>query len=133
MNDQGNTINLTGIWQGLYSYPRALKPVSFVATLIETESWVSGSTHEPHRLSGESLCSTLIGRREGYSVSFVKTYEQSADGGYTADIRYEGLIHADATEIAGRWIIRADWSGKFLMIRGTYEAMAKAERRFANV
>jgi hypothetical protein len=133
LDDRGNKINLTGIWQGLYSYPRAFKPVGFVATLIETESWVSGSIHEPHRLSGETLYSTLIGRREGSSISFVKTYEQSSAGGYTADIGYQGLINADATEIEGRWTIRADWSGKFLMIRGAREAMAKAERRFASV
>ena len=38
--------NLTGVWHGLYSYPDGVS-VSFVATLIESGSSLSGSTHEP--------------------------------------------------------------------------------------
>ena len=129
MTGTGST-NLTGVWQGLYSYPRASEPVSFVATLIETQSWVSGSTHEPHRKTGATLCATLLGRREGSAVSFVKSYEQQSAGGYAADVRYEGTVTADATEIEGLWIIRADWSGRFLMIRGSRDAEAIARKQF---
>lgn len=124
--------NLTGIWQGLYSYPRLLEPVSFVATLIETERWVTGSTHEPHRNSGATLCATLLGRRSGSAVQFVKTYDEG-QGGYGADVHYEGSVSADASEIEGRWVIRADWSGRFLMIRGTGDAQALARKKFARV
>ena len=38
--------NLTGVWHGLYTYPDGVS-VSFVATLIESGSSLSGSTHEP--------------------------------------------------------------------------------------
>jgi len=132
MNAGHQTGNLTGVWLGLYSYPRALDPVSFVATLIETESWVSGSTHEVHRKTGATLCATLLGRREASRLSFVKIYEQTT-GGYSAEIRYEGTISGDATEIEGRWTIRADWSGRFLMIRDGNHAQTIAREKFARV
>jgi hypothetical protein len=36
-------------------------------------------------------------------------------------------VNDDGTEIAGRWIIRSDWSGAFLMIRsgGNKAALTK--------
>ena len=121
------TASLTGIWQGLYSYPRMLNPVSFLATLIDSRSRLSGSTHEPHRETGAVLCATLLGRRAGRAIQFVKTYN-SDSGGYGVDVHYEGTLAADGTEIEGRWIIRADWSGRFLMIRGSREAETVARR-----
>ncbi len=124
--------NLTGVWQGLYAYSRLLPPVSFVATLIESSCWVSGSTHEPHRKTGETLCATLQGRRHGFVLNFVKTYEKTGDG-YKHDIHYEGAISPDGTEIDGRWHIRADWSGRFLMIRSRPRAEEIARKRFAEV
>src|ERR1700675_1664408 len=33
--------DLSGLWDGLYSYPRILAPVSFVADLKETGGWRS--------------------------------------------------------------------------------------------
>jgi hypothetical protein len=45
-HSRASTQSLTGIWHGIYSYPIARAPVSFVATLIETASAVSGTTHE---------------------------------------------------------------------------------------
>jgi|SRR5580704_5111606 hypothetical protein len=127
-----STDNLTGVWQGLYSYPRALEPVLFVATLIETLSHVTGSTHEPHRITDRTLRAMLSGRRNGSRIDFVKTYEQT-EGGYGEEIRYDGTICADASEIEGRWIIRADWSGRFLMIRGSRDAEQIARKKFARV
>jgi hypothetical protein len=126
-----SAINLTGVWQGLYSYSRILPPVGFVATLIETASWVSGSIHEPHRKTGETLCATLLGRRDGSSVGFVKSYEKT--DGYKHEVHYEGTVSTDGTEIDGRWFIRADWSGRFLMIRSRPRAEEVARKRFAEV
>ena len=34
----------SGLWDGLYSYPRILAPVSFVADLKETRGWLTGAT-----------------------------------------------------------------------------------------
>lgn len=121
--------NLTGIWQGVYSYSRALSPVGFVATLIETASAVTGSTHELHRRTGDVLCATLFGSRAATTIQFVKTYEQT-EGGYGSDVRYEGTVTEDGTEIEGSWIIGTAWSGRFLMIRGTREPREIVRRKF---
>jgi len=128
----GKISNLTGVWLGLYSYPRLLQPASFTATLIETESWISGSTHEASHYDGETLLATLIGSRDGNAVSFVKTYEQ-VNRGYGPPVRYEGHVSEDGTEIEGRWTIRADWAGKFLMVRSGGGAEARARKKFAEV
>jgi hypothetical protein len=120
--------SLTGIWQGIYSYPIPRAPVSFVATLIETASAVSGTTHEPCSIGGgpnEILYATLLGNRQHSAVAFVKTYD-GANPHY-GTVAYEGTLSSDGTEIEGRWIVAGNWSGKFLMVRpsGRTEAVAR--------
>jgi hypothetical protein len=110
--------NLTGVWHGLYTYPQQ-RSVSFVATLIETERWLSGSTHEPcvyGERPGATLLATVAGSRSGSAVTFVKTYDRNAGESFGI-VNYEGTLSGDATEIEGRWSIPGVWSGKFLMIR----------------
>jgi hypothetical protein len=118
--------NLTGVWQGLYTYPDG-ESVSFVATLIDSGGALSGSTHEPCARAISSigtLYATLIGSRGGGAVEFRKTYDGELSRYHTVD--YAGTLNADATEIEGRWVIRGVWSGKFLMIRpARQEASAK--------
>jgi hypothetical protein len=123
--------NLTGVWHGLYSYPVGRAPVSFVATLIEAGSTVSGTTHEPCDVGGrpnETLYATLLGRRQDSAVVFVKTY----DGGnpHYGRVAYEGTLSADGTEIEGRWIVPGSWSGKFLMIRSPGKEESVSRRVF---
>jgi hypothetical protein len=119
--------NLTGIWHGLYSYPYGRAPVSFVATLIEAGSTVSGTTHEPCDTGdspNETLYATLLGRRRDSAVLFVKTYDGSNPN--YGRVGYEGTLSADGTEIEGRWTVPGN-SGKFLMIRsaGKQEAITR--------
>jgi hypothetical protein len=109
--------NLTGVWQGLYTYPDG-ESVSFVATLIDSGGAISGSTHEPCATavsSSGTLYATLAGSRSGSAVEFRKTYDGKAPRYCAVD--YAGTLNAEATEVEGRWIIRGVWSGKFLMIR----------------
>ncbi len=111
--------NLTGIWHGLYTYPRDLGTVSFVATLIESGGALSGSTHEPASddgAPGGTLLATLSGSRHAGVVTFVKTYDRAGKR-FRHPVSYEGALSEDATEIEGRWSIAHNWSGKFLMIR----------------
>ena len=115
---EGEGPNLTGVWQGLFTYPGRYGSVFFGATLIETASWVSGSTHEPctvGRHKGTTLYATLLGRREGLMLRFVKTYDGTADHKHSID--YEGAVSDDFTEVEGIWRISSSWSGRFLMIR----------------
>jgi hypothetical protein len=114
---QADARNLTGVWQGLYSYPNG-ESVSFVATLIDSGGALSCSIHEPcaRRVSaGGTLYATLAGSRAGSAVEFRKTYDGKVPRYHVVD--YAGTLNADATEVEGRWIIRGVWSGKFLMIR----------------
>ncbi len=58
--------DLTGVWHGLYTYASQNLAVSFVATLIETGSSVSGTTHEPCTMGGspdETVFATVLGSR----------------------------------------------------------------------
>jgi hypothetical protein len=109
--------NLTGVWHGLYTYPDGLS-VSFVATLIEAGSSVTGSVHEPCTIGdspNETMFATLSGSRHDSAVHFVKTYE-GTDPHY-GTVNYEGTLSLDGTELEGRWTVPGNWSGRFLMIR----------------
>lgn len=107
--------NLTGVWQGLYTYPSG-RSVSFVATLIDSGGSLSGSTHEPCSYQSRTVFALLEGTREGHTISFLKTYQNTGPT-YTEVVRYRGALNSDATEIEGRWTIQRELSGQFLMVR----------------
>jgi hypothetical protein len=121
----GGEKNLTGIWNGLYTYPDG-RSVSFVATLIESGASLSGTTHE-QGLLGNTAYATVTGSRQDSAVSFIKKYEKHRFL-YKNPVGYEGALNSDATEIEGRWAIGKILSGKFLMIRSPSQT-AKAESK----
>jgi hypothetical protein len=127
MTDQvrGGERNLTGVWNGLYTYPNG-KSTSFVATLIENGGSVTGTTHEPGLL-GKTAFATLTGSRLQSAVAFTKTYDRPGLF-YRNPVVYEGTLNSEGTEIEGRWTIRRILSGKFLMVRSPRQE-AKAERK----
>jgi len=120
MGDTGSDLNLTGVWQGRYAYPRHAEPVSFLATLIESGRTLSGTVSEPSSFQpGRTISAGIAGSRSGSAVSFVKTYDKGTRG-YGAPVAYEGTISADATTIEGTWQIRGilgRLSGTFVMTR----------------
>lgn len=110
--------NLTGIWQGLYMYPAALEPGSFVATVMDIAGGLTGSIHETAADEGQTprpRNASLTGFREGQTVAFVKRYDGS--GGWSHSVNYHGTLSRDRSEIEGVWDIPGAWSGRFLMIR----------------
>jgi hypothetical protein len=110
--------SLTGVWHGLYSYQAYREPVYFVATLIDSGSYISGTTHESEigeRGAPLTLFASIEGSRQGTSVSFTKAYDGS--GGWDHQVSYDGILNADGTEIEGKWTIGHKASGRFLMIR----------------
>ena len=128
---EGDGLDLSGVWDGLFSYPSRRPPVMFVATLAESGAWLNGvieevATSGPSK--GQTLSATVQGRRTGRSVSFLKTYDR-VFGGYDS-VHYEGEINADVTEIEGRWAIFERLAGTFLMIRSG-GGQAAARRRVA--
>jgi hypothetical protein len=121
----GGEKDLTGIWNGLYTYPDG-RSVAFVATLIESGSSLSGTTHE-RGLLGNAAYATVAGSRQASAVSFIKKYAKHRFL-YANPVVYEGSLNSDGTEIEGRWTIRKILSGKFLMIRSLSQT-AKAENK----
>jgi hypothetical protein len=129
------TANLTGVWHGLYTYAHRSESVSFVATLIESGSSLSGATHEPcvgDDCPCDTLYATLLGTRQARAIAFVKTYE-AAGPHYRDPVAYEGTLSADGTEIGGMWNIQRVWFGKFLMIRSSGHAATVSRKAFEHV
>ena len=116
--DRADAWDLSGVWHGQFSYPRIKAPVAFVATLTESNSWLHGVTQETGTVGdarGVTISATLQGRRTARAVTWLKFYHGSYRG-YDA-VQYAGEVNEDGTEIAGRWTIHANWSGRFLMVR----------------
>lgn len=134
MNEHAGLQNLTGVWNGLYSYSSGLS-VSFVATLIDSGRALSGAIHEPNVLKsgpGSTLHAILSGDRRARAIAFVKTYEE-AGAHYYYPVSYDGTLNGDATEIEGRWRIGDGTSGKFLMIRAEGKTVAVEKKKRAKV
>jgi hypothetical protein len=131
--EQTGPQGLTGLWHGRFSYPRNLPPTGFTAVLSENGAWIGGvieETADTGEQAGQTICSTVQGRREGAHIRFLKTYDHPTRA--RDSVVYEGVLDHDATEIVGRWSIPGNWSGDFIMIRAkaTPEAVARrtAER-----
>ena len=99
--------NLTGVWQGLYTYPDG-ESVSFVATLIDSGGALSGSTHEPctdAAASSGTLYATLAGNRGGSAVTFRKTYDGKVPRYRAVD--YTGTyMSVEVVRMPRRWAVR---------------------------
>ena len=131
MASQSGESSLTGVWQGLYSYPGVGEPTPFTATLIQFGDGFGGSTHEAAvigRRRRGTLCAVVDGQRNGQRVQFTKTYDGSA--GWDHCVEYDGAMSADGVEIEGTWKVRGGLSGRFLMTRPAGKGLA-VERRVA--
>jgi hypothetical protein len=126
--------NLTGIWNGLYTYPHG-QSMPFVATLIETAGSLTGTTHEPSTLGDgpeTTAFATLTGACRDSTVTFTKRYDRATPR-KRSPVLYEGVLNGDGTEIEGRWSIPRSWSGKFLMIRSMGQEAAVSREAFERV
>ena len=133
-SSQGAARSLTGVWQGLYSYPGQGEPVGFVATLIEAGSSVSGTTHETCAVADftkKTLYAIISGIRRDGSVTFTKAYDGTA--GWNHKVEYDGALNGEATEIEGRWTINGLLAGRFMMIRNPGKEVAVKREVFEKV
>lgn len=130
----GDPLDLSGDWAGIYSYPHSLPPVSFTASLSETGGWIVGEVEEQSekgRGPPRRLGASIQGRRQGLSVTWLKTYDDPAH--HHEAVQYEGAVSADGEEISGRWSLFGNWSGSFLMVRQTRTAASRRRRARADI
>ena len=127
----GGPTNLTGVWQGLFSYPRMYRAAGFTATVIESGGGLTGSTTEiavggPR--DGMAVSAFLSGGRTGSRVVFTKQYEGPEPPNHA--VEYEGTLAEDFMEIDGRWFIPGSWAGRLLMIRSSGRSVEEARQAF---
>jgi len=122
-----DTLNLTGFWKGVFSYPHSLPPNQFDAELREHAGLITGETSE-HGRTGQTLHGMIEGQRHGFEVGFSKLYDAMRRA--TTPVHYSGILSGDGTEISGTWTIPGSWSGTFLMVRAKPKAIA-VERKVA--
>jgi hypothetical protein len=127
--------SITGVWDGLYIYPRLRKPVPFLAVILDLSGSVSGTTQETPRegrSAGSTINAEIAGAHRAGLVRFRKTYVD-APSGYSRPVDYQGTVNGDGTEIEGHWTIAGSWSGKFLMIRSGSMAIEQAEQKLERI
>ena len=110
-------LDLTGQWNGTYSYPAGLGPdTPFLATLADHAGNLSGLIIERDQFHRQgTLEATIAGHRFGRAVDFTKTYCGDYIG-YDVPIDYVGTLSADGLSITGVWSMH-EWDGTFEMHR----------------
>ncbi len=124
-------LNLSGHWQGQYTYvSRPKQPVPFSANLNESGSWLDGLIEEVGT-AGEAkdrpITASVQGRRTGRTVTWIKLYH--CNFRYYDAVQYAGEISADGQEIEGRWTIHGNSTGRFLMLRQGGAAAVQKKRK----
>lgn len=123
MSSSENSLSLTGVWHGLYTYPSHphMPESHFVCVLIDVGGALSGTIHEDmqqYRQPSVKANASVDGHHSGTTVAFVKTYDGT--GGQSHSVQYIGLVSGERDEIEGDWHVQ-NWlgrfSGRFLMIR----------------
>ncbi len=132
--NEGQDVNLTGVWQGLYSYETIDEPVPFLATLIDTGNFISGTTQETCAVEMRpkaTPCAMIDGARRALHVSFTKKYDGS--DGWEHVVVYDGSVSSDGKEIDGRWILPEGITGHFLMVREGGKAQEIWVKKFVDI
>ena len=127
--------DLTGVWDGQFSYPRSYEPTNFTCVLLDIGGALSGSVTEHSNngpTKGQTLNATLLGARHDSEVQFTKVYPAGV-AAHGQSVLYVGTLSLDGFEIEGEWTVPGSWSGRFLMIRSEPEAEAVEDREAAEV
>ncbi|HKR25393.1 MAG TPA: hypothetical protein VJS15_09055 [Allosphingosinicella sp.] len=119
--------DLSGQWSGIFNYPSMFPPNSFEATIRDVGGVITGLITQPREVfdaPGPSRQAVIEGNRSGSTLSFVKIYDDLE----RPTPHYHGTIQPGGDEIEGEWTIPGDWSGTFLMIRGSRAGESVARR-----
>lgn len=109
--------DLSGLWDGTYAYPSALRPIPFHLELRDIGGGLTGEVIEPapDYLPLGDMSAVITGSREGGTVRFTKIYDSLEH--FLDPVRYEGTVDEEECEISGTWTIGPGWSGTFVMTR----------------
>ncbi len=127
-----NEYDLTGRWDGIFSYPRSMPPTSFTADIRDNGGKFVGEVHElgqTRKTSGQSLHALIQGDRVNDAVRFTKLY----DNLHYHPIFYEGTLRDEGHEISGQWSIPGKWAGTFIMVRPRSAEQAAEQRATVEV
>jgi len=119
--------DLTGQWSGIFNYPSLFPPNSFEAAIRDSGGLISGVITQPREVfegPGPSRQAVIEGSREGSQLRFIKIYDDLD----RPTPHYQGIVQPGGDEIEGEWTIPGDWSGTFLMIRGSRADQAEERR-----
>lgn len=119
--------DLTGQWSGVFNYPSLFPPNSFEAAIRDSGGLISGVITQPREVfegPGPSRQAVIEGSREGSQLRFIKIYDDLD----RPTPHYQGIVQPGGDEIEGEWTIPGDWSGTFLMIRGSRADQAEERR-----
>ena len=119
--------DLTGQWSGIFNYPSLFPPNSFEAAIRDSGGLISGVITQPREVfegPGPSRQAVIEGSREGSQLRFIKIYDDLD----RPTPYYQGIVQPGGDEIEGEWTIPGDWSGTFLMIRGSRADQAEERR-----
>ena len=119
--------DLSGQWSGIYTYPSLYPPNTFEATIRDAGGVITGVIAQPGEFfepAGLVQHSVIEGSREGSILRFVKIYDDLN----RPTPHYHGVIQPGGDEIEGEWTIPGDWSGTFLMIRGSKAGQAEERK-----
>ena len=114
----GGDIDLSGQWSGIYKYPSHYPPNMFEAEIKDSGGLITGLISQPGEFfepAGTVQHAVIEGRRDGSTVTFVKIYDDLS----RPTPHYHGTVQPGGDEVEGEWTIPGDWSGTFLMIRGS--------------
>jgi hypothetical protein len=111
--------DLSGVWYGGYSADLYPETNSFIAVLEEAGGAVTGTITEPDGEGGGIRRAHVSGTRDGATLRFTKQYDGS--GGWVHAVRYAGLVDAEGTAVAGRWVVEG-LTGAFDMTREKFDA-----------
>jgi hypothetical protein len=122
--------DLTGVWSGAYWYGASGVPTPFTAHIIETGGSLSGTTLEPATFGSPGLAelsADISGERGALTVRFTKVYH-SAQGVHRDPISYAGTVNDKLTHIDGDWRLPSGFSGRFILVRASRGAKARAKK-----
>lgn len=124
--------DLTGRWDGIFSYPWLMPRTHFTADIRDNGGSFAGEIHElgqTRKTIGKSLHAFIQGDRLGNSVRFTKLYDNLHDH----RILYEGTLADEGHEISGQWSIPSMWAGTFIMVRPRSAEQATEQRATVEV